>query len=84
MYFTNRVPSTDVTAVTDAMENMWGNASNTPSSFTLFRPVPATLGVDSGVTDATPDIPPCVPALSGKRRRRWTSAEHTRFLQASH
>ena len=42
------------------------------------------LCVDDGVADATADIPPCVPALSRKRRRAWTSAEHSRFLQAPH
>ena len=46
--------------------------------------IAATLGVDDGIADATADIPPCVPAFSRKRRRAWTSAEHSRFLQASH
>ena len=82
--FIDKRAITDVTAVTDAMANMGVNASNTPKSIVLAPPVPATLGVDDGVADATADIPPCVPAFSRKRRRAWTSAEHSRFLQASH
>ena len=66
------------------MDFMGLNASNTPKSIVVAPPVPATLGVDDGVADATADIPPCVPAFSRKRRRAWTSAEHSRFLQASH
>ena len=86
--FIDTIAITDDTAVTDAMANMWGDASNTlshtPKSIVLAPPVPATLCVDDGVANATADIPPCVPAFSRKRRRAWTSAEHSRFLQAPH